>query len=81
MSVAITAVACCIAIFFDRVVILFAICGFVNVLLMVVVPGKIQSVFMNSGWTRVTKSFAFLYAVLVSGLAGYGLFNSLAGGW
>jgi hypothetical protein len=40
LSFCITVIACCIAIFFDKVIILFSLCGFINVLLMVWVPSN-----------------------------------------
>jgi hypothetical protein len=79
ISVGITFIACCIAIFFDQVVILFAICGFINVMLMVVVPSNFYSVFMKPSWTRLMKFLAFFYAAGVVSLASFGLFNSLTG--
>ena len=77
LSFVITVVACCIAIFFDRVIILFSLCGFINVLLMVWVPSKCYLVLINDSSSNLARWAVRAYGLSVLVIVSYGLYSSL----
>jgi hypothetical protein len=73
MSFMIIGAACAIALFFDKIIILFCISGVLNCILMVFVPGILYLVLLNRQWSWVQRCLGFVYCFAVLGYAIDGL--------
>lgn len=73
ISFIVTGIACLVAVFFDRFIVLFCVSGVLNCILMVGVPSIAYLVLLNDQWTRPQRCLAWVYCLGVIGFASDGL--------
>lgn len=73
ISFIVTGIACLVAFFFDRFIVLFCVSGVLNCILMVAVPSIAYLVLLNDQWTRPQKYLAWFYCFIVIGFTSDGL--------